>query len=83
MKEIQFVETGRTQRKFGVSVEHNTSEVAEFCRCPINFPTLPGKDKFGDVKARIPTINGDVIASVGDWIVMDDKGNLSVREGDK
>ena len=83
MREIQFIETSRTKRKFGLSFEHNTAEIATFCRCPISFPTFPGKEKHGDVKAKIPTLNGEVYASVGDWIVMDDNGNLSVREGIK
>lgn len=83
MKEIQFIETSRVQRKHGISIEHNTREIAGFCGMPISFPTFPGKEKHGDVKAKIPTLNGEVYASVGDWIVMDDNGNLSVREGIK
>lgn len=80
MLKIQFVETSRTQRKFGVSVEHNTSEIASFCGAPISFPTMPGVEKQGDLKARIPTVRGEVLASVGDWICKDDNGNLSVVE---
>ncbi len=80
MQEIQFVETSRTQRKFGVSIEHNTAEIARFCGCAISFPTFPGAEKHGDTKARIPTLRGEVLASVGDWIVKDSMGNLSVRE---
>lgn len=81
MKEIQFIETGRVQRKFGISIEHNTSEIASFCGIPISFPTVPSDVKHGELKARIPTIRGIVTASVGDWIVKDDSDNLSVREG--
>lgn len=80
MQEIQFIETSRTQRKFGVSIEHNTAEIAQFCGCTISFPTLPGAEKHGDKKAIIPTLRGEVLASVGDWIVKDSMGNLSVRE---
>lgn len=81
MQEIQFVETSRTVRKFGISIEHNTAEIARFCGMPISFPTLPGKEKHGDTKARIPTLRGEVLASVGDWVCKDSDGNLSVREG--
>ena len=81
MREIQFIETSRTQRKFGVSIDHNTAEIAEFCGVPISFPTVPGKEKHGDVKARIPTMHGYVLASVGDWVLKDSNGNLYVREG--
>lgn len=79
---IRFVETSRVKCKFGFRTEHNTSAIARFCGTAINFPTLPSDKKEGDIMARIPTLNGFVLASVGDWIEKDSMGNLSVREGD-
>lgn len=81
MQEIQFIETARTQRKFGVSVDYNTAEIANFCGCPISFPTFPGKEKQGDTKARIPTADGYVLAAAGDWIGKNSAGDLYVRKG--
>lgn len=80
---IRFVETSRVKCKFGFRTEHNTSAIAKFCGTAINFPTLPSDKKEGELKARIPTIHGNVLASVGDWIEKDSMGNLSVREGEK
>lgn len=81
MQEIQFIETGRTQRKFGMSVEHNTSEIAAFCGSPISFPSMPSKSKEGELVARIPTADGEVLAAVGDWIGKNSAGDLYVRKG--
>lgn len=78
---IRFVETSRIKCKFGYRTEHNTSAIAKFCGMAINFPTIPSDKKEGELKARIPTIRGAVLASVGDWIEKDSMGNLSVREG--
>lgn len=83
MQELQFIEIARTQRKFGVSIDYNTAEIASFCGCPISFPTFPGKEKHGDTKARIPTAHGYVLASVGDWVCKDASGNIYVRGGSK
>lgn len=80
---IRFVETSRVKCKFGFRTEHNTSAIAKFCGTAINFPTVPSDKNEGELKARIPTKEGMVLASVGDWIEKDSMGNLSVREGDK
>lgn len=80
MEKIQFIETARIQCKFGFRTEHNDMDVTRFCGTAINFPTMPSDLKEGELKARIPTSRGFVFASVGDWIVKDSMGNLSVHE---
>lgn len=80
---IRFVETARIKCKFGFRTEHNTAAIANFCGTAINFPTLPSANNEGELKARIPTKEGFVLASVGDWIEKDSMGNLSVRGADK
>ncbi len=80
---IRFVETARIKCKFGFRTEHNTDAIANFCRTAINFPTFPSDKKEGELKARIPTKEGFVLASVGDWIEKDSMGNLSVRSDSK
>lgn len=66
---IQFVELSRTQRKFGLSVETNSCDIARFIGKPTRFPTIPNGTKEGEIKAVIETLEGDMTASIGDWII--------------
>ena len=63
---IQFVETSRTKRKFGYSVETNDQDVARF----IGKPTIPVQvSKEGKIFALIKTLEGLMTASIGDYII--------------
>ncbi|AUR88828.1 hypothetical protein NVP1118B_68 [Vibrio phage 1.118.B._10N.261.49.F6] len=73
---IRFVETSRTQRKFGVSIEHNGMEVARFIGKPTRFPTVPDGTPQGKIVAVIETLEGDMHAELGDYIIKGVQGEF-------
>lgn len=65
----QFVETSRTQRKFGVSIEYNSLEIADFIGRPILVRTVPAEVPEGRTFIEIDTLEGVMQANIGDWII--------------
>lgn len=66
---IRFLETSRIKRKFGESVEYNTSDIALFMGKTLHVRTVPSKSPEGRTFVVIPTLEGDMEANVGDWII--------------
>lgn len=73
---IQFVEVSRTQREFGVSVETNSVDVSRFIGKPTRFQTVPNGTKEGEIKAVIETLEGEMMASIGDYIIKGVEGEF-------
>ena len=73
---IQFVETSRTQRKFGESIEHNGMEVARFIGKPTRFPRIPNGTPQGKIVAVIETLEGEMHADIGDYIIKGVQGEF-------
>ena len=72
---IQFIETSRTQRKHGVSIEHNDMDVANFmCKCLHVRTVAEEGNQSGRTYIEIPTLEGDMEANVGDWIIKEIDG---------
>jgi len=74
---IQFRELSRTQRKHGVSIERNESEIAEFMGLPVRTSFLPvDGNPYGRAVIKIETPEGVMCADVGDWIIKGLKGEF-------
>tara|TARA_B100001105_G_scaffold124157_1_gene99518 strand:- start:2822 stop:3130 length:309 start_codon:yes stop_codon:yes gene_type:complete len=73
---IQFVEVSRTQRKFGVSIETNSREVAKFIGKPTRFHTIPDGTPQGKIVAVIETLEGEMHADIGDYIIKGVQGEF-------
>ena len=73
---IQFVETSRTQRKFGESIEHNGTEIARFIGKPTQFPHIPDGTPQGKIVAVIETLEGEMHADIGDYIIKGVQGEF-------
>lgn len=66
---VQFIEMERKQRKYGVSVEFNSGDIAKFMGRPICVRTSPNGTPEGRTYIEIETLEGVMEADVGDWII--------------
>ena len=73
---IQFVITHQVECKHGTVNEHNGMEIARFIGKPVRFPTIPDGTKQGKIVAIIETLEGDMQANIGDYIIKGVKGEF-------
>lgn len=78
MEYIQFIQTGKTKRKYGYSIETNSFEVAAFLGRITRFPTRPNGTKQGELVAVVRTKYGDTDVHINDYITKNKDGSFSV-----
>ena len=67
---VQFVVTSKTQRKYGVTIEHNMPEIANFMGGITHERTFPQEgNPNGRVCIEIETLEGTMYADVNDYII--------------
>ena len=80
---VQFVVTSKTQRKYGVTIEHNVSEIAEFMGGIAHERTFPQEgNPNGRVCIEIETLEGTMYADVNDYIIKGINGEFYPRKPD-
>ena len=73
---VQFKEIGRTPCKYGDHVEYNTTEISNFMNDIVKMHTFPGERPEGLSVLVINTLEGEMQASVGDYIIKGVKGEF-------
>ncbi len=73
---IQFVITHTVKCKYGDSKIHNGSKVAKFIGKKTAIKTIPDGTKEGRLALIIETSEGDMVASIGDYIIKGVKGEF-------
>ena len=66
---IQFVVTKEIPCKFGMAKEYNVSEISKFMDSILHIPTVPNDTPDGRTYIEIPTLEGNMEANVGDYII--------------
>ena len=81
MNAIQFILVSETQRKFGISKEYNSGEIAALCGCIVRLRHPPTPDDCSGLP-RIEIVNGPrhLEMDLGDWLVKDPDGGFYVSK---
>lgn len=79
---MQFVETGKVPCKYGMHTEHNSPEISRFVGKPLHVTVKPNGTPTGKTVLIIETLEGNVEASLGDWIIKGVNGEFYPRKPD-
>lgn len=66
---MKFVELGKVECKYGLHTEHNSQEISDFIGQPLHVRVNPNGKPEGKTVLIIKTLEGDMEASLGDWII--------------
>lgn len=80
---VQMVETSRTQRKFGVSVEYNTGELLDLTNAPVHTHFRPNGTPSGRVEFEVAVPFGTLKVGLNGWFVKLEDGTLRAYEDEE
>lgn len=73
---IQFVVTKEIPCKYGVHKETNSMEIAKIMNRITHVKTIPNGEKRGRICIEIETLEGAMLADIGDYIIKGVKGEF-------